>query len=445
MKEMTPSEIVMELDKYIIGQDNAKRSVAIALRNRYRRKNVADALREDIIPKNIIMIGPTGVGKTEIARRLAKLVNAPFVKVEATKFTEVGYVGRDVDSIIRDLVENAVAIVKADRLAVVKKKAEKNAENRLVNALIIQGYGKDMEEPEELLTQNEQNARRRKYIRRLLASGELDKETLEIEVEETPGAVMLGGMDDMGMNLGDVLGSMMPTKMKKRRVTTKEALRIFTQEESAKLIDMDEVSAEAIDRAEQMGIVFLDEIDKIAVSDTKNGVDVSRGGVQRDILPLVEGATVNTKHGPCRTDHILFIAAGAFHVAKPSDLMPELQGRFPIRVELDSLKKDDYRLILKEPENSLLKQYAELLKADGVYIEFTDDGIDAMADIADEANHQSENIGARRLHTIMEKVLEDLLFSAPDLMRGNVTVDSSYVNEKMSGILKRDDLSKYIL
>lgn len=444
-KEMTPSEIVLELDKYIIGQDNAKKSVAIALRNRYRRKNVADELREDIIPKNIIMIGPTGVGKTEIARRLAKLVNAPFVKVEATKFTEVGYVGRDVDSIVRDLVENAVAIVKADRLAVVKKKAEKNAENRLVNALMIQGYGKDLEEPEEVLTQNEQNARRRKYIRRLLASGELDKETLEIEVEETPGTVMLGGMDDMGMNLGDVLGSMMPTKMKKRRVTTKEALRVFTQEESAKLIDMDEVSAEAIDRAEQMGIVFLDEIDKIAVSDTKSGVDVSRGGVQRDILPLVEGATVNTKHGPCRTDHILFIAAGAFHVAKPSDLMPELQGRFPIRVELDSLRKEDYRLILKEPENSLLKQYAELLKADGVYVEFTADGIDAMADIAHEANCQSENIGARRLHTIMEKVLEELLFSAPDLMRGVVTVDAEYVNEKMQGILKSDDLSKYIL
>lgn len=444
-REMTPSEIVIELDKYIIGQGNAKKSVAIALRNRYRRKNVSDELRDDIIPKNIIMIGPTGVGKTEIARRLAKLVNAPFVKVEATKFTEVGYVGRDVDSIIRDLVENAVAIVKADRLAVVKKKAEKNAENRLVNALMIQGYGKDLEEPEEVLTQNEQNARRRKYIRRLLASGELDKETLEIEVEDTPGAVMLGGMDDMGMNLGDVLGSMMPTKMKKRRVTTKEALRIFTQEESAKLIDMDEVSAEAIDRAEQMGIVFLDEIDKIAVSDTKGGVDVSRGGVQRDILPLVEGATINTKHGPCRTDHILFIAAGAFHVAKPSDLMPELQGRFPIRVELESLKKEDYRLILKEPENSLLKQYAELLKADGVYVTFTDDGVDAMADIADEANHQSENIGARRLHTIMEKVLEELLFSAPDLVRGNVTVDAEYVDGKMAGILKQDDLSKYIL
>lgn len=444
-REMTPSEIVVELDKYIIGQGKAKKSVAIALRNRYRRKNVSDELRDDIIPKNIIMIGPTGVGKTEIARRLAKLVNAPFVKVEATKFTEVGYVGRDVDSIIRDLVENAVAIVKADRLAVVKKQAEKNAENRLVNALMIQGYGKDLEEPEEVLTQNEQNARRRKYIRRLLASGELDRETLEIEVEDTPGSVMLGGMDDMGMNLGDVLGSMMPTKMKKRRVTTKEALRIFTQEESAKLIDMDEVSAEAIDRAEQMGIVFLDEIDKIAVSDTKSGVDVSRGGVQRDILPLVEGATVNTKHGPCRTDHILFIAAGAFHVAKPSDLMPELQGRFPIRVELESLKKEDYRLILKEPENSLLKQYVELLKADGVYVTFTDDGVDAMADIADEANHQSENIGARRLHTIMEKVLEELLFSAPDLVRGNVTVDAEYVNGKMSGILKQDDLSKYIL
>ncbi|MEG1478106.1 MAG: ATP-dependent protease ATPase subunit HslU, partial [Clostridiales bacterium] len=316
---------------------------------------------------------------------------------------------------------------------------------RLVNALMIQGYGKDLEDPEEALTQNEQNAKRRKYIRRLLASGDLDRETLEIEVEEAPGAVMLGGMDDMGMNLGDVLGSMMPTKMKKRKVTTKEALRVFTQEESAKLIDMDEVSAEAIEKTEQMGIVFLDEIDKIAVGDNKSGIDVSRGGVQRDILPLVEGATVNTKHGPCKTDHILFIAAGAFHVAKPSDLMPELQGRFPIRVELDSLTKEDYKLILKEPANSLLKQYAELLKADGVYVEFTDDGIDAMASIADEANHQAENIGARRLHTIMEKVLEDVLFSAPDLVRGSVVVNEEYVNEKMAGILKDDDLSKYIL
>ncbi|MEG2637919.1 MAG: ATP-dependent protease ATPase subunit HslU [Clostridiales bacterium] len=434
-KELTPSEIVMELDKYIIGQGKAKKNVAIALRNRYRRKNVEESLREDIIPKNIIMIGPTGVGKTEIARRLAKLVNAPFVKVEATKFTEVGYVGRDVDSIVRDLVENSIAIVRADRLAIVKKQAEKNAETRLVNALMIQGYGKDLEDPEEALTQNEQNAKRRKYIRRLLASGDLDRETLEIEVEEAPGAVMLGGMDDMGMNLGDVLGSMMPTKMKKRKVTTKEALRVFTQEESAKLIDMDEVSAEAIEKSEQMGIVFLDEIDKIAVGDNKSGIDVSRGGVQRDILPLVEGATVNTKHGPCKTDHILFIAAGAFHVAKPSDLMPELQGRFPIRVELDSLTKEDYKLILKEPANSLLKQY----------VEFTDDGIDAMASIADEANHQAENIGARRLHTIMEKVLEDVLFSAPDLVRGSVVVNEEYVNEKMAGILKDDDLSKYIL
>lgn len=445
-QELTPSQIVMELDKHIIGQGSAKKSVAIALRNRYRRKNVNADLQEDIIPKNIIMIGPTGVGKTEIARRLAKLVNAPFVKVEATKFTEVGYVGRDVDSIVRDLVENAVTIVKNDRIKIVQKTAEKNAEARLVNALMMQGYGKEEgETEEEELSQNEKNAKRRKYIRRLLAAGELDRETLEIEVEETPGAVMLGGMDDMGMNLGDVLGSMMPTKMKKRKVTTKEALRVFMQEESAKLIDMDEVSAEAIERAEQMGIVFLDEIDKIAVSDTKGGVDVSRGGVQRDILPLVEGATINTKHGPCRTDHILFIAAGAFHVAKPADLMPELQGRFPIRVELDSLTQSDYRKILAEPENSLLRQYSELLKADGVYVTFTDDGIDAMAAIADEANHQGENIGARRLHTIMERVLEDLLFSAPDLMRGEVIVNQPYVNEKMSGILKNDDLSKYIL
>ena len=444
--ELTPSQIVMELDKYIIGQANAKKSVAIALRNRYRRKNVSDELREDIIPKNIIMIGPTGVGKTEIARRLAKLVNAPFVKVEATKFTEVGYVGRDVDSIIRELVENSISIVREERLSIVRKQAEKQAEARLVNALMMKGYGKEAgEDEDETLTQNEKNARRRKYIRRLLASGELDRETLEIEVEETPNAVMLGGMDEMGMNLGEVLGSMMPTKTKKRKVTTKEAMRIFIQEESQKLIDMEEVSAEAIDKAEQMGIVFLDEIDKIAVSDSKSGIDVSRGGVQRDILPLVEGATVNTKHGPCKTDHILFIAAGAFHVAKPSDLMPELQGRFPIRVELESLTRDDYRLILQEPENSLLKQYTELLKADGVYVSFTPDGIDAMSAIADEANHQAENIGARRLHTIMEKVLEDLLFSAPDLARGEVVVDAEYVNRRMEGIVKNEDLSKYIL
>ena len=307
--ELTPSQIVMELDKYIIGQANAKKSVAIALRNRYRRKNVSDELREDIIPKNIIMIGPTGVGKTEIARRLAKLVNAPFVKVEATKFTEVGYVGRDVDSIIRELVENSISIVREERLSIVRKQAEKQAEARLVNALMMKGYGKEAgEDEDETLTQNEKNARRRKYIRRLLASGELDRETLEIEVEETPNAVMLGGMDEMGMNLGEVLGSMMPTKTKKRKVTTKEAMRIFIQEESQKLIDMEEVSAEAIDKAEQMGIVFLDEIDKIAVSDSKSGIDVSRGGVQRDILPLVEGATVNTK--PVSYTHLFDLHSG---------------------------------------------------------------------------------------------------------------------------------------
>ena len=444
-EELTPSQIVMELDKYIVGQANAKKSVAIALRNRYRRKNVDTSLRDDIIPKNIIMIGPTGVGKTEIARRLAKLVNAPFVKVEATKFTEVGYVGRDVDSIIRDLVESAVTIVRTERMEIVSKQAKKNAESRLVNHLMMEGYGKDLEEPEELLTQNEQNARRRKYIRRLLAAGELDRETLEIEVQESPGTVMIGGMDDMGVDLGNIFGNMMPPKTRKHKVTVPEALRVFTQEESQKLIDMEEVSAEAVEKTEQMGIVFLDEIDKIAGAEVKNGADVSRGGVQRDILPLVEGATVNTKYGQVRTDHILFIAAGAFHVSKPSDLMPELQGRFPIRVELDSLTAADYRRILAEPQNSLLKQYSELLKADGVYVEFTEDGVDAMAEIADRINNEAENIGARRLHTIMEKVLEEVLFSAPDLIRGTVTVDREYVEKRMLGIVKNEDLTKYIL
>lgn len=447
-EELTPSQIVFELDKYIIGQEDAKRSVAIALRNRYRRKSLSPEMQRDVVPKNIIMIGPTGVGKTEIARRLARLVNAPFVKVEATKFTEVGYVGRDVDSIIRDLVENAVTIVKKDRLVAVEHQAEKLAEARLINLLMMQGYGKEPEaapQDGELYTAAEENKQRRNYIKRLLASGDLDKHLVEIEVEETPNSAVLGNMDDMGINIGEVLGSFMPKQKKKRRVTTKEARRIFIQEESNKLIDMEEVSAEAIDRAEQMGIVFLDEIDKIAVSDKGHGVDVSRGGVQRDILPLVEGAIVNTKHGPVNTDHILFIAAGAFHVAKPSDLMPELQGRFPIRVELESLSRDDYRRILVEPQNSLLKQYAELLKADGVYVEFDESGIDAIADMADELNNQAENIGARRLHTIMERVLEVPLFEAPDILRGSVVVDRQFVSDKMIPIIKNEDLTRYIL
>ena len=444
--ELTPGQIVMELDKYIVGQDQAKKSVAIALRNRYRRKNVSAALQDDIIPKNIIMIGPTGVGKTEIARRLAKLVNAPFVKVEATKFTEVGYVGRDVDSIIRDLAENAVSIVRQERMDIVAKEAKRQAEARLINQLMMSGYGKDeVTEPDEMYTENEINARRRKYIRRLLEAGELDRETLEIEVQETPPTVMMGGMDDMGVDLGNIFGNMMPKRTKKRRVTVPEALRVFTQEESQKLIDMEEVSAEAVEKAEQMGIVFLDEIDKIAGNEKGGNIDVSRGGVQRDILPLVEGATVNTKYGPVRTDHILFIAAGAFHVAKISDLMPELQGRFPIRVNLDSLKAGDYVRILKEPQNSLLRQYTELLKADGVYVEFTEDGINAMAELADRINEEAENIGARRLHTIMENVLEDLLFKAPDLIRGEVVIDKDYVEQRMNGIVQNEDLTKYIL
>ncbi len=444
-EELTPSPIVFELAQYIFGPDSAKRSVAIALRNRFRRKKLSDDMQRDVVPKNIIMIGPTGVGKTEIARRLARLVNAPFIKVEATKFTEVGYVGRDVDSIIRDLVENAVTIVKTGRLASVQRQAEKLAEARLINQLMMQGYGKDLEEPEEMLTATEENKRRRNYIKRLLASGDLDRELLEIEVDDTPSGAMLGSMDDMGINLGEVLGSFMPKQKKKRRVTSKEARRIFIQEESNKLIDMEEVSAEAIDKAEQMGIVFLDEIDKIAISDKGQGVDVSRGGVQRDILPLVEGAIVNTKHGPVSTDHILFIAAGAFHVSKPSDLMPELQGRFPIRVELESLSRDDYRRILVEPENSLLKQYTELLKADGVYVEFGESGIEAIADMADELNNQAENIGARRLHTIMENVLESLLFEAPDLLRGSFLIDRRFVLDKMDPIIKNEDLTRYIL
>ena len=338
-----------------------------------------------------------------------------------------------------------MTIVRTERMEIVEKQAKKNAEARLINQLMMEGYGKDLEDPEEMLTQNEQNARRRKYIRRLLAAGELDRETLEIEVQESPATVMIGGMDDMGVDLGNIFGNMMPTKTRKRKVTVPEAMRVFTQEESQKLIDMEEVSAEAVEKTEQMGIVFLDEIDKIAGVENKNGADVSRGGVQRDILPLVEGATVNTKYGQVRTDHILFIAAGAFHVAKPADLMPELQGRFPIRVELDSLTAGDYRRILSEPKNSLLKQYTELLKADGVYVEFTEDGITAMAEIADRINGEAENIGARRLHTIMEKVLEELLFSAPDLLRGTVSIDKEYVEKRMGGIMKNEDLSKYIL
>jgi len=465
VQEFTPSEIVYELDKYIVGQKEAKKCVAVVLRNRYRRRQLEAGIQEDILPKNIIMIGPTGVGKTEIARRLAKLMKAPFIKVEATKFTEVGYVGRDVESMVRDLVETSIRMVRSEKMELVKEKGAASAELRLLNILAplpaknrntnpFAFFG-GANEPEEESPQDEDTyrkkeedvRRRRVWLRDQLSKGALDKETVEIEVEENSQPLgMLGdGMEEMGINMQGILGSIMPKKTKKRRITVAEARRILTQEESEKLLDMDEVNRDGIERAEQTGIVFLDEIDKIAGRDGGHGPDVSRGGVQRDILPIVEGCTVMTKYGPVKTDYVLFIAAGAFHTAKPSDLIPELQGRFPIRVELESLSVEDLRRILLEPHNSLIKQYIALLSVDGVNTEFTDDGIDAIAEIADRVNKNTENIGARRLHTILEKVLEDLLFNAPERVSGDVVIDRAYVEMKLKDIAQDEDLSRFIL
>ncbi|MDO4581131.1 MAG: ATP-dependent protease ATPase subunit HslU [Bacillota bacterium] len=459
--ELTPHQIVAELDKHIIGQDAAKRCVAVVVRNRYRRQQLDVKLQEDVLPKNIIMIGPTGVGKTEIARRLAKLVEAPFIKVEATKFTEVGYVGRDVESIIRDLVETSIRLVKAERVAAVEERAAQAAEMRILDMLQplprgarvgqaignIFGNNAPEEKPEdktEDAKKREEDIRaRRVWLRDQLAKGNLDKEMVEIEVEEA--APQITGMEEMGIDMQGILGSIMPKKKKKRKVTIAEAKRIITQEEADKLIDTDEVNSEAIYRAEQSGIVFLDEIDKIAGGEGGHGPDISRGGVQRDILPIVEGCTVNTKYGPVKTDYILFIAAGAFHLSKPSDLIPELQGRFPIRVELDNLSREDLRRILLEPQNSLKEQYTALLKVDGVDVVFSEDGIDALAEIADRVNRNTENIGARRLHTILEKVLEDLLFDAPEQAAGQVIIDRAYIEDKLSEIAADEDLSRFIL
>ena len=460
-KEMTPRQIVAELDKHIVGQDAAKRSVAVVIRNRYRRQKLDEKLQEEIIPKNIIMIGPTGVGKTEIARRLAKLIQAPFIKVEATKFTEVGYVGRDVESIIRDLVETSIRMVRAEKVAAVEDEAAKAAELRILDMLqpmpnrgrmgtaIGNIFGGPVtEEPEdtseEAKNKREEIRRRRVWLRDQLAKGIIDSQLIEIEVEEqkpNPGF----GMEEMGIDMQGILGSIMPKKMKKRKVSVAEAKRIFTQEEAEKLIDNDEVNRLGIARAEQSGIVFLDELDKIAGGEGGHGPDVSRGGVQRDILPIVEGCTVMTKYGPVKSDYVLFIAAGAFHLAKPSDLIPELQGRFPIRVELDNLSKADLRRILLEPEHSLLDQYKALLAADGVDVTFTEDGIDALAELADRVNTNTENIGARRLHTILEKVLEELLFDAPEVASGEVSIDRAYIEEKVADIVKDEDLSRFIL
>lgn len=460
---LTPKQIVQELDRYIVGQKKAKKSVAIALRNRYRRNLVDEAMRDEIVPKNILMIGPTGVGKTEIARRLAKLVGAPFIKIEATKFTEVGYVGRDVESMVRDLIETSVRMVKAERMDKVKDRAEKLANERLVTLLAPSPTrAKTQRNPLEMLFggQNQPDqeesapdpslAAKRAQIAEQLTNGKLENEVVEIEVEDSSPSMMdmLAGQgnEQAGMNMQEMFGNLLPKKMKKRKLLVKEARKVLTQEEAQRLIDMDEVIQESVNRAEQSGIIFIDEIDKIASNSRGgSGPDISREGVQRDILPIVEGSTVVTKYGPVKTDYVLFIGAGAFHIAKPSDLIPELQGRFPIRVELSNLTLEDFVSILKEPKNALTKQYTALLQTEGITVEFADEAIYEIARIAVEVNQNTENIGARRLHTILEKLLEDLSFEAPEITLESIVINPEYVREKLGDIVQNRDLSQYIL
>ncbi len=455
MIQLTPREIVRELDRYIIGQDEAKRAVAVALRNRYRRAMLPEDIREEVTPKNILMVGPTGVGKTEIARRLAKLVDAPFVKVEATKFTEVGYVGRDVESIIRDLVEASIRLVKEQHMERVRVRAEANAEDRLVELLthsvkkkpvnpfdILMGNHRS--EPEPSGEDREKLAERQNDVRAQLRSGSLEHDIVEIEVEEfTPKQELPG----TGMDVNDMLGGILPKKTKLRKVEVREARKILVAEESQNLIDMDSVYTEAIDRAEQHGIVFLDEIDKVAGRGGNGGPDVSREGVQRDILPIVEGSTVNTKYGPVKTDHVLFIAAGAFHVSKVTDLIPELQGRFPVRVDLKPLTTQDYEQILTQPKNALIRQYQLLLGVDGVTLEFTPEALKKIAECAWQANETDENIGARRLHTMLERILTDIAFNAGggDAPEVQLTIDADYVEKMLATDLHRKDIHKYII
>ncbi len=451
LNELTPLEIVKELDKYIVGQHNAKRSVAIALRNRWRRQQVEGSLRDEIMPNNIILIGPTGVGKTEISRRLAKLADAPFIKVEASKFTEVGYVGRDVESIIRDLVDIGLNMVQQEQKEAVKEKAEELAIERVLDVLIPPPSTRSgfIPPPEEEASPDEKYQRTREKFREKLLNGELDKREIEIDLPSDNFPTMQifspGGMEEMGLNLQELFGNFMPKKVKKRKVTVPEARTLLAQQEAQKLIDMEEVVREAIARVQNSGIVFLDEIDKIAGGTSKQGPDVSRQGVQRDLLPVVEGTTVVTKHGMVKTDHILFIASGAFHVSKPSDLIPELQGRFPIRVELNSLTTEDFINILTEPRNALTKQYEALLATENISLSMTEDAIKAMAETASFVNSKAENIGARRLHTIMSTLLEDLLFDAPNVPDKEIVIDGKFVTEKLQNIVEDEDLRKFIL
>ena len=443
MTNFTPREIVAELDKYIIGQGKAKKAVAIALRNRWRRQQIPKELRDEVAPKNIIMIGPTGVGKTEIARRLARLAQAPFMKVEASKFTEVGYVGRDVESIIRELTDIGVGMVKKEESEKVKDKAREIAEERLLDILLPPGPVTTTE-----LSHEESQKTTRDKLRLLLKEGKLDERFVEVEVKETSAVVGVlsgAGMEDIESNLKDVFSNMFPQRTKKKMVKVPDALDLLSKEEAGRLVDMEQVTKIAIDRVEQSGIVFLDEIDKKAGREKGAGPDVSREGVQRDLLPIVEGSTVNTKYGMVKTDHILFIAAGAFHVSKPSDLIPELQGRFPIRVELDSLTKEDFVRILTEPRNALIKQYMALLETEEILLDFRDDAIMEIAGMATVVNERTENIGARRLYTIMEKILEEISFEAPDIKGQTIPITGQYVKEKLADIIKNEDLSRYIL
>jgi ATP-dependent HslUV protease ATP-binding subunit HslU len=455
LDELTPRQIVAELDKYVIGQSEAKRSVATALRNRMRRQKLPSEQADEILPKNIIMIGPTGVGKTEIARRLARLTNSPFLKVEASRFTEVGYVGRDVESMVRDLVEIAIDMVREERVDEVAEKAEQNAEERLLDLLLppppsLKPHEKSLGDDEDhAATAQEQFRRTREKLRAQLREGKLDERQVDVEVRDRsfPAFEVISsqGIEEMDINIKDILPGLFGSRTKKRRMRMAEAMDYLTQEEENRLIDMDQVTRLAVERAEQSGIIFLDEIDKIAGRERGHGPDVSREGVQRDILPIVEGTTVNTRYGMVRTDHILFIAAGAFHVSKPSDLIPELQGRFPIRVELHSLTTEDFIRILKEPKSALVKQYAALLETEGIKISFADEALEEIAKFAAAVNEQTENIGARRLHTIMEKLLDEISFEGPDLKKKTVRIDGAYVQKQLADIVKNQDLSRYIL